>query len=78
VASDDLTCDAGNRAFWGGHWDAPCQQRATDLIAVIGMRGYIQLCKPHFTEVLGAGLVDEPNLPKGEFLQRFYKDNPDA
>jgi hypothetical protein len=77
VVSDDLACDAGRGAIWPGHWMIPCHQGATNLMAITGTNGFIQLCDTHFRQILRAGLVDEPNLSPGEFLNRI-EGNPDA
>ena len=69
----DKDCDAGRRAYWGGKWDRPCENRAGHVILTRerGWDGAVLLCDTHFQQVYRAGLVQDPNVSIADAIRRL-------
>jgi hypothetical protein len=64
-------CDAGWRAFFGGHWREYCPFPGTNIIGSESKVVAIVLCESHFSEVNAAKLVTEVNIGEDAFYRRY-------
>lgn len=78
VIEETPLCQAGQLADYGGRWTIPCIKPATHCLGfTVGTGGpadpdtpLVYLCDEHADELIEAGMIEEPDVGRDEFLRR--------
>ena len=79
---DELVCDAGRRADFGGRWRTPCDHvfGEGDALHTLGVEdeattkaigGPMHFCDEHMRQLIDAGLITEVAIDSDEFTRRM-------